>query len=174
MSSMPTLFAAVVAAIVVSTVYPFRHFGGTLGGVQGVLALLPASLVLALYPMATLSRMLRQQIREVSPAMFVTMARAKGLSEHQISFRHVLPNAALPVLAALSNLIPAMLTATFIVEIVFSLPGLGTLLIRSILQRDLPMIEGIVMINAAVTIASTFLIGLAVTLIDPRQRSHAS
>lgn len=174
MSSMPTLFAAVVAVIAVSAAYPFRHFGGTLASVESVLALLPASLVLALYPMATLSRMLRQQIREVSPAMFVTMARAKGLSEQQISIRHILPNAALPVVAALGNLIPAMLTAAFIVEIVFSLPGLGTLLIRSILQRDLPMIEGIVMINAAVTIASTFLIGLSVTLIDPRQRSHAS
>ncbi len=172
-SSMPTLFAAVVIVVLVSSFYPFRYYGSSPASLQNILALLPASLVLALYPMAALSRLLRQQIREVSPQQFVTVARAKGLSEPRVNFVHILPNAAPPAIAALGNLIPAMLTAAFIVEIVFSLPGIGTLLIRSILQRDLPMIEGIVMVNAAVTLVSSLLVNLVVLLIDPRLRDDA-
>lgn len=172
-SSMPTLFVAVVVVILVSANYPFRYSGASVLSVHNILALFPACLVLALYPMAALSRLLRQQFRETSSAMFVTVARAKGLSERRISFVHILSNAAIPVVAALGNLIPAMLTGAFIVEIVFSLPGMGALLVRSILQRDLPMIEGIVMINAALTIAISFLIDLILIAINPRSKPDA-
>lgn len=173
MSSMPTLFIAVVVVIFVLEKYPFRYSSGNVLSIQNALALVPACFVLALYPMAALSRMLRQQFREISPAMFVTAARAKGLSELRISFVHILSNAAPPVIAALGNLIPPMLTAAFIVEIVFSLPGMGALLIRSILQRDLPMIQGIVMVNATLTIALSLLSELILIAINPQSELHA-
>lgn len=173
LSTLPTLFVAVVIALLASAsglVPVFRD----LYSVESWLALLPAALALALFPMALVSRVLRHAMDELRDADFVRTARAKGLTEPQVRYRHMLRNAVIPVVASLSNLIPALFTACYVVEVVFSLPGTGSLLVRSILQRDLPMLQGVVALNSLAAVVCLFAVESLYPWIDPRVRTRES
>ena len=122
--------------------------------------------MLALYPMAILSRIFKEEMRRINRSQFVLAARSRGLSKWEVLRKHVLKNALIPFLAALTNQIPIL------VEIIFSIPGIGSLLIKSLLQRDFPMLEGIVIFNGSVVILVYLLFELAYPLIDPRIRDQ--
>ena len=76
-----------------------------------------------------------------------------------------------PVVAALSAQLPMLFTGAFIVEAIFSIPGTGTLLIRALLQRDMPMLQAIVLLNGCVVLAAQFLMQILLPLLDPRARA---
>lgn len=170
--SLPTLFSGVGIALLVVNYYPYTTFSGTLNSIGDYLYLLPAAFVLALYPMAILSRIVRTEIAKVDGSLYILAARANGLSEWTISRRLVLKNLLVPFLAAFSNQIPILFTGTFVVEIIFSIPGIGSLLIRSLLERDFPMLEGIVILNGLVVILVHLLVEVIYPLVDPRIRSR--
>jgi len=172
--SLPTMFSGLLIALLSAHFYPFTHFSGLLDRWADFLFLLPPAFVLALYPMAILSRIIRAEICRVKQSQFVLAARANGLSRRAVLFLHVLRNAIIPMLAALANQIPMLFTSTFIIEIMFSIPGIGSLLIRSLLQRDFPMLEGIVILNGLVVILVYMVFELLYPIIDPRIKSaHA-
>lgn len=168
--SLPTLFSGICIALLAVDYYPFSSFTGNFNGIEDYLYFLPAAFVLALYPMAILSRIVRAEIKKVEASLYILAARASGLSEWRIIRRHVLKNVLVPFLAAFSNQIPILFTGTFIVEIIFSVPGIGSLLIRSLLERDFPMLEGIVILNGLVVILVHLLVEATYPLIDPRIR----
>ncbi len=82
------------------------------------------------------------------------------------------PNALITLLSSYTTLLPILLTGSFVVEIIFSVPGLGALLLKSVLNRDLPMLQGIVIVATALTIVIHLLIELAYPAIDPRIAEH--
>jgi peptide/nickel transport system permease protein len=168
--SLPTLFSGVGIALLAVNYYPFSSFTGNFNGIEDYLYFFPAAFVLALYPMAILSRIVRAEIKKVEASLFILAARAMGISEGRIIYRHVLKNVLVPFLAAFSNQIPILFTGTFIVEIIFSVPGIGSLLIRSLLERDFPMLEGIVILNGLVVILVHLLVEAVYPLVDPRIR----
>jgi peptide/nickel transport system permease protein len=168
--SLPTLFSGICIALLAVNYYPFTSFSGNFSGIEDYLYFLPAAFVLALYPMAILSRIVRAEIEKVEASLYILAARAMGLSEVRIISRHVLKNILVPFLAAFSNQIPILFTGTFIVEVIFSIPGIGSLLIRSLLERDFPMLEGIVVLNGLVVILVHWLVEATYPLIDPRIR----
>lgn len=170
LASSPTFFSGIVTALLVSRLYPFTSFSGSLDRAEDVLALVPPALVLAFYPMASLSRIVRGAVDSVKNAAYIRTARAFGLPERTILSRYVLKNAMIPFLATLSNQIPILFTGTFIVEVIFSLPGIGSLLVKSLLQRDFPMLEGIVILSGAVVIMVHLLSEVLCRLVDPRVR----
>lgn len=170
--SMPTLFSGVAVALLSVNYYPYSTFSGGFEGIEDYLYLLPAAFVLALYPMAILSRIVRGEIRKIDASLYILAARASGLSEFSILGRYVMKNVLVPFLAAFSNQIPILFTGTFIVEIIFSIPGIGSLLIRSLLQRDFPMLEGIVIINGLVVIMIHWLVEAIYPLVDPRIKAR--
>ena len=165
--SMPTLFSAAIVALVAVVYYPFTRFSGFLNSLTDFLFLLPPAFVLALYPMGILGRILRSQMRQNTDAEYVLAARSLGLASGTI-FHYVLRNSLVPLLAAFGNQLPLLLTSTFIVEIVFSVPGIGTLLLKSVLERDLPMLEGIVVVTSLLTLSITLALETIYPLIDPR------
>lgn len=169
---LPTMFSGLIVALLAAYYYPFNTFTGTLSGISNFLYLLPPAFVLALYPMAILSRIFKEDMRRINRSQFVLAARSRGLSKWEVLRKHVLKNALIPFLAALTNQIPILFTSTFIVEIIFSIPGIGSLLIKSLLQRDFPMLEGIVIFNGSVVILVYLLFELAYPLIDPRIRDQ--
>lgn len=172
--SLPTMFSGLLIALLASNYYPFTSFSGSLDRLTDFLYLLPPAFALALYPMAVLSRIIRAEIAEVRKSQFVLTARAFGFSNGTVLLHHILKNVTIPILAALSNLIPILFTSTFIIEIVYSIPGIGTLLIRSLLQRDFPMLEGIVILNGLIVISTYLFFEILYPLIDPRiKASHA-
>nr|VFJ55784.1 MAG: peptide/nickel transport system permease protein [Candidatus Kentron sp. FW] len=168
--SLPTMFSALLIAILSAYYYPFTTFSGTFSRFSDYLYLLPPAFILALYPMAVLSRIARAEMVRIDQSQFVIAARAKGLTESAVFRRHTLRNILIPFLAALSNQIPILFTSTFIVEIIFSIPGIGSLLVRSLLQRDFPMLEGIVIVNGLVIIVAYMLFEFIYPLVDPRVR----
>ena len=112
---------------------------------------LPA-LSLALPLGAVLMKITRASILEVLSSDFVRTARSKGLSSSQIYFRHVLKNALIPIITVLGLQMGALLTGTVIVETIFDRPGIGSLLYQSIVSRDYPLIQGLVLFIALVYI----------------------
>jgi peptide/nickel transport system permease protein len=167
-SSLPIFFSAVVVSLFTLYWYPYVQFSGKLQSVQDVLAMLPAAAVTALYPMAILSGILKEQLKLILRSQYVTAARAAGSAEWAIHFKYALKNALLPILAALSNILPSLLTGAFIVEIIFSLPGIGSLLLDSILTRDLPMLEGAIILNGIFFVVVNYLFELLYPIVDPR------
>jgi len=172
--STPTFFSGVAVAILSFLFYPFTSFSGDFQSSADFLYMLPPAFVLAFYPIAILAKILKQEMQMINKSLFVTCARAQGVSELKIRFKHILRNALIPFLAALSNQLPMLFTGAFIVEIIFSLPGIGSLLVKSILQKDLPMIEGVVILNGILFIIINLVFEMMYPIIDPRiKKQHA-
>jgi len=120
---------------------------------------------------AVLSRYVRAAVLEVMRDDFLRTARAKGLTPAQALLKHGLRNAAVPVLTVLGVQIAALLVGTVVIERVFAIPGLGSLLLDTVALRDLPSVQGIVMVLVGLVLVINLLIDIAHTVIDPRLRS---
>jgi peptide/nickel transport system permease protein len=107
---------------------------------------------------------------EVVAQDFVRTARAKGLPEEQVVYRHALRNALLPFVTLLGFLIPGLIGGSVIIEQLFAWPGLGRLGYDAILARDFPLILTINFFAAALTLAGTFLSDVLYAVVDPRIR----
>lgn len=131
--------------------------------------ILPA-LVLGLRPAALLARLTRSSLLEILPLDYVRTARAKGLNEARVVLIHVLRNAVVPVLALLGPLVANLLSGSFIVEYVFSIPGLASELIQAIGNRDYPLIMGGTLVYATLMITLSLIVDWAYGRVDPRMR----
>ena len=130
---------------------------------------LPAT-VLGLAQAAPLIRYTRSGMLEVIRQDYVTVARAKGLGERLVIFRHALRNALIPLVTVVALQLPALLGGTVIIEAVFAWPGMGTLAITAIRGRDYPVIMAINLISALMVLTSNLLADLVYAVIDPRIR----
>jgi peptide/nickel transport system permease protein len=115
-----------------------------------------------------LVRMVRGSILEVLHQDYVRTARAKGLSERVVLYKHALKNASLPVITVLGLEFAQLLIAAVIVETVFGVPGLGSLSLFAINARDFPLIQGIVLVLAAFIVALNLIVDLLYAYLDPR------
>ena len=120
--------------------------------------------------MAGIMRLLRSSMLEVLDSDFVKMARIKGVSERMVVLKHALRNALIPVATFGGMYFALILTASVVVETVFSWPGLGRLVYEAIMGRDYPVIQGVVLTAAAMVIAVNLMIDIAYSYIDPRIR----
>jgi ABC-type dipeptide/oligopeptide/nickel transport system permease component/ABC-type transport system substrate-binding protein len=134
---------------------------------------LPA-VALAMPQAAILARVLRGALIDTLDEDYIRSARAKGASEAQILWRHALPNALVPVLTILGMQFSFLLAGGVIIENVFFLPGLGRLVFQAIEQRDLIVVQGVVIVLVLAVICVSFLVDLAYELIDPRLRGEGS
>ncbi len=124
----------------------------------------------ALTPLALVARYTRSSVADALGADYVRTARAKGLSERAIMFRHVLRNALIPMITVLLPQIPNLLTGSLFIEVVFGIPGLGKFFITSIFGHDYPMIMGLVLLVAFFWGITYLITDILYTLIDPRVR----
>ena len=128
------------------------------------------SLMAALAGVAVLSRYVRSQMLDVLSQDYVRTARAKGLDEDTVVYRHALRNALLPFITMFGFMLPALIGGSVIFEQIFAWPGLGRLGYEAILARDFPVILTINFIAAALTLAGTFLSDVLYAFADPRIR----
>ena len=131
---------------------------------------LPA-LTLAFNMVGIIARITRSAIIDVAQEEFITTAVAKGLSRAAIIRRHLLPNAAVPIVTIIGLELGVLISGSIIVEVVFSWPGLGTLLYQAISVRDIPLTTGIVVTYTALFIVINILIDIVYFMIDPRIRA---
>ncbi len=137
-------------------------------------ALILPAVSLAVVQAAILARFTRSAVLDVMREDFVRTARAKGLSERAVLWRHVLRNAFVPVLTVMGLQFANLVTGTIVVENVFSLPGLGRLVFQAISNRDVLLVQGIVMMLAAIVIVINFVVDVLYAVIDPRLKVHAA
>jgi peptide/nickel transport system permease protein len=128
---------------------------------------LPA-LVLGLAEAAPLIRYARSSLLEVIRQDYVTVARAKGLSERIVIYRHALRNALIPLVTVIALSLPRLFGGVVIVEAVFAWPGMGTLAIMAVGNRDYPLIMAINLISAVIILLSNLLADIAYAFVDPR------
>ena len=120
--------------------------------------------------LAGISRFARSSTLEVLGEEYITAARARGISERTVLFRHALKNALLPVVTILGLSVPGLIGSSVIFESVFSIPGMGQLFYMSVMMRDYPTIMGILVIGALLTLIGNFIADVAYAFIDPRIR----
>ena len=177
----PDYVAIVIAIIGVSV--PNFVIGSILQLVLGAkLKLLPISrwegpkyhvlpaIMLSMGTLAVMARMMRSSMLEVVNQDYIRTAKAKGLSPFQITWRHGIRNAILPVITILGPTIANITTGTFVAERMFGVPGLGRFFVESIYNRDYPLIMGTTVFYSAILLFMTFLVDIAYGLVDPRIR----
>ncbi len=123
---------------------------------------------LAFYPASYITRLMRSSMLEVLGQDYMRTAKAKGLSQFITLFKHALRNAILPVVTYLGPLLAYTLTGSFVIEKIFTIPGLGNDFISSIVNRDYTMIMGTTIFLAALIIMMNLMVDIAYKLIDPR------
>jgi len=136
----------------------------------GVKALTLPAVALALPQASILARVMRSALIETLGQDYIRTARAKGLTRRQATTRHALRNALIPVLTIIGLQFSFLLAGAIIIENVFYLPGLGRLIFQAITQRDLVVVESLVMLLVFAVILVTFLVDLAYAAVDPRLR----
>ncbi len=139
-------------------------------GRQGPTSTFLPIFALALTPAAVLARFARSAMLETLGEDYVRTARAKGLPGWLVVGRHALRNSLIPVITAFGTILGHLLVGAVVIESIFIWPGLGKLAIDAILQRDYPMIQGLVLYSGATFVALNLLIDLSYTLLDPRIR----
>ena len=130
---------------------------------------LPA-LTLAVSRAAVLGRLTRAAVLDIVHRPFVQYARAKGLGDRAILFRHVLPNAAIPIVTVLGLQVGYMLGGAIVVEMIFSLPGVGRMTLDAVLERNYPVVQSTVLVIGAMFMLVNLATDIVYGLIDPRVR----
>lgn len=153
-----------------------RTIGAESSGLQDTLDVLrhlalPA-IALGLFYAATYARVMRASMLEVSRLDFVRTARAKGLSRARVVVAHVLRNALLPIVTLLGLQLGTVLGGSVVIEAVFSWPGLGSLLLDSVMSRNYPMVLGILVLSSLVVAVANAAVDLIYLRLDPRIRAR--
>jgi len=120
--------------------------------------------------LAGLSRYMRSNMLEVIRQDYITTARAKGLSERVVIYKHALRNALLPVITILGLSIPGLIGGSVIFETIFAIPGMGQLFYMSVMSRDYPVVMGILFIGAVLTLIGNLVADISYAVADPRIR----
>lgn len=162
--SLPSFWLGLVLLVVFAV---HLHVFAVVGGIGFKGLVLPA-VTLALGGVGFLGRFVRSSVVEANRQKHVTTARAKGLSHRAVIFRHVVRNALLPVLTVVGLQLGSLLSGTVIVETVFSRPGIGRLLVDSIVAKDYPTVQAIVLLIAIIYAVVNSIVDLLYPLLDPR------
>ena len=125
-------------------------------------------IALALYPASYITRLMRSSMLDVTGQDYMRTARAKGVSPFRVVFKHALRNAILPVVTYLGPLLAYLMTGSFIVEKIFTIPGLGHEFVSAIPSRDYPLIMGTTIFLACFIIVMNVVVDIAYAFIDPR------
>lgn len=170
--AIPNFWFAILLILLFSVKLQWFSAGGFDGWGEGIGAgikslLLPA-LSLAVVQAAILARITRSAVLEVMREDFVRTARAKGVGQRAVLWRHVLRNALIPVVTVMGMQFSELLAGTIVVENVFYLPGLGRLIFQAISNRDLVVVRNCVMLLAAFVVIVNFVVDVLYAVIDPR------
>jgi peptide/nickel transport system permease protein len=142
---------------------------GGRGGGDLAYMLLPA-ITLGTFPMARIARLVRSSMLEALGQDYIATARAKGASELRVNYLHALRNAALVIVTVIGLQIGTLLGGAVVTEAVFAWPGLGQLSVQAAQNRDMPLVQGIVLLAATVFITINLLVDLLYAVLDPRIR----
>ncbi len=172
--AIPNFWFAFILVMIFAIKLQWFSAGGFPGWEAGLFAGLKAltlpAIALALPQASILTRVMRSSLLDTLDEDFIRTARAKGLSARQALWKHALRNALIPVLTIIGLQFSFLLAGAIIIENIFFLPGLGRLVFQSITQRDLIVVESVVMLLVFAVVVVTFLVDIAYAVVDPRLR----
>ena len=176
--AMPAFWVAILLIILFSVQggwFPSGGFPGWQAGVWPALkALILPSVALALPQAGVLTRVTRGAVLDVMHEDFARTARAKGISRRVTLWRHVLPNAAGPIVTVLGLQFTFLVAGAVLIENVFNLPGLGRLAYQALMQRDIVVMQAVVLLLSGLVIVVNFLVDLLQMRLDPRLRATSA
>ncbi len=164
--SMPVFWLGLMLVVVFAVWLQWLHAGGT-GTWRHVI--LP-SFTLAAFVVAFIARMTRSSMIEVLSQDYTTTARSKGLKEHVVVIKHALKNALIPIITVIGLQFGMLLGGAVLTETVFAWPGVGRLIVDSILARDYPVIQGAILVFGLLYILVNLVVDLLYAYVDPRIR----
>jgi len=161
---------ALVIGPLLAMVFAIRLKWLPVGLLESPISLVLPTITLGIYFAGKIARLMREGMLDVLGSGFMTMARAKGLSNLQVNLRHGFRLGVLPVVSYAGPLLADLLTGTFVVEYIFQIPGLGVFLVNSSLSRDYTMIVGLVVLYAGLLLVLNLAVDFAYSVLDPRVR----
>jgi ABC-type dipeptide/oligopeptide/nickel transport system permease component len=164
--SMPTFWVAILLVLLFSVNLQWLPASGV-GGFQYLI--LPAA-TMGIVGSGLIARMVRGSILEVVHEPFVRTLRAKGLPERTVMYQHVLRNALIPAVTMMGMLLGELLAGAVVIESVFARQGVGRVILDAILAKDLPVVQGAILLTASIYILVNLLVDLSYAIIDPRIR----
>lgn len=167
--SVPNFALAAILVFLVSVKWRLLPVAGWGSPSQAVLPLL----LLAIPPAVYIGRLTRTYMVEILERDYIRTARAKGMRERIVVYRHALRNALVPLLTSIGILFGGLLSGTFVIETIFNIPGLGSLAIQSIFARDYPVVMAIVLLYTFLYSAINLVVDLVYGVVDPRIRLGA-
>ncbi|MBI1734808.1 MAG: ABC transporter permease [Candidatus Rokubacteria bacterium] len=167
--SMPNFWVGIVGILVFSVYLRWLPTGGRGSWAQLVL---PA-LALGSYLMALIARLTRSGMLDVLGQDYVRTARAKGLAERVVVWRHALSNTLIPLVTVVGLQIGELLSGAVVIETVFAWPGVGRLVVQAVFQRDYPLVQAAVFVLAMIFVGMNLLVDVTYRFLDPRIRVHA-
>ncbi len=171
--SMPYFWLGLILMLIFSinlNILPVSGRGGPLWTWEGLKYIILPSLTLGLPPAALFMRIIRSNMLEIINEDYVRTARSKGLREYNVVIKHAFRNALISVVTLLGLRIPWLFGGAVITETVFAWPGMGRLLVDSIMKRDYPVVQGVVLIIAILVVLSNIIVDFAYAYLDPRIR----
>lgn len=172
--AIPSFWLGMILILYVGLQFSFFKISGYIPWTQSVAGalstlVLPA-LTIAIPQIAVNFRYVRTSILEQVQLDYVRTIRSKGMSEQNVMYKHVLKNSMIPILTVFGLIMAEVVAGTIIVEQVFSLPGVGQLLITAISNRDFPLVQGIVMYITVAVVMINFMVDILYSVLDPRIR----
>ncbi|MEU7834853.1 ABC transporter permease [Nonomuraea sp. NPDC052129] len=164
--SMPEFWSGIMLLTIFAVLVPVLPASGFTSWAGLVLP----TVTVGILQIALISRLVRREMGAGFAAPYLTIARARGISERGLTWRYAMGNSAVPVVTALGTRFAAMLNGVVVVEVVFAWPGVGSLVVRALETRDYPLIQATVLVTAVLTVLVQLLIDLTYPLLDPRVR----
>ena len=172
--AVPGFFLGFIVIWIFALKFPILPAGGYVPPSEDLFTffkhLILPSIAAGLIVMALITRMTRSSVLEVLREDYVRTARAKGLSENAVLIRHALKNAALPIITVIGLGLAGLLSGVVVIEQVFAIPGFGRLMVDGIVKRDYPIIQGAILVTAAIFVLVNLIIDASYALFDPKIR----
>jgi peptide/nickel transport system permease protein len=176
--SMPSFWLGLLMILVFAVHLGWLPTGGYIAFTDDPLGWLRTSTMpaisLALLQAGLLARITRSTMLEVLRQDYIRTARAKGLPQRLVVFKHALANALIPIITVIGIILGLLVSASVVIETMFSIPGIGQLLTQAVLNRDYPMVQGGLLIVTGILVLTNLLVDMGYALLDPRVRYESS
>ena len=162
--AMPSFWTGLMLVLIFSVTLQLLPISGA----DTISHLVLPAVTLGFFLTGRLTRLIRSGMLEVLGRDYIRTARAKGLYEKNVVWKHALRNAAIPVVTYIGLLFADLLGGAMVIEMVFAWPGVGRLVINGVLQRDFPLVQGVVLFSAVIFVTVNLIVDVIYTLLDPR------